>query len=99
MAVVLITGCSSGFGLLSAVAFARRGDRVFASMRDVTKAGTLREAAAKAGVEVEIVELDVSDDSSVRRAVDQVIATAGQIGRASCRERGGVWGGGAHGTA
>src|SRR5262245_8632157 len=79
MAVVLITGCSSGFGLLSAVAFARRGDRVFASMRDVTQAGTLREAAAKAGVEVEIVELDVSDDSSVRRAVDQVIATAGQI--------------------
>ena len=79
MAVVLITGCSSGFGLLSAVGFAKRGDRVFASMRDLTKAGALRDAAAQAGVEVEIVELDVSDDASVRRAVEQVIAAAGQI--------------------
>ena len=79
MAVVLITGCSSGFGLLSAVAFARRGDRVFASMRDLSKAGALRDAASAASVEVELVELDVSDDASVHRAVDQVIATAGQI--------------------
>jgi NAD(P)-dependent dehydrogenase (short-subunit alcohol dehydrogenase family) len=33
MANVLITGCSSGFGLLTALAFARTGDRVVATMR------------------------------------------------------------------
>ncbi|MEK8169541.1 hypothetical protein NKH77_06235 [Streptomyces sp. M19] len=34
MAAVLITGCSSGMGLETALAFARRGDRTYASMRD-----------------------------------------------------------------
>jgi NAD(P)-dependent dehydrogenase (short-subunit alcohol dehydrogenase family) len=79
MAVVLITGCSSGFGMLSAVAFAKRGDRVFATMRNVEKARLLREAAAAAGVEVEVLQLDVQDDVSVRRAVDDVIAKGGRI--------------------
>ena len=45
MAVVLITGCSSGFGLLSAIHFARKGDRVFASMRNPAKGTALEEAA------------------------------------------------------
>jgi NAD(P)-dependent dehydrogenase (short-subunit alcohol dehydrogenase family) len=79
MAVVLITGCSSGFGLMSAVLFAQRGDRVFATMRNLDKAGELRGAASNAGVEVEILQLDVNDDVSVRRAVDEVIARAGRI--------------------
>ena len=34
MANVLITGCSSGFGLLTALEFARKGDHVFATMRN-----------------------------------------------------------------
>lgn len=79
MAVVLITGCSGGLGLTTAVEFARRGDQVFASLRDTTRADRLREAARVAGVAVEVVELDVTDDDSVRRAVAQVLAAAGQI--------------------
>ena len=42
MANVLITGCSSGFGMLAALEFARRGDNVFATMRNVSKAGRAR---------------------------------------------------------
>ena len=79
MAVVLITGCSSGFGLLSAIAFARRRDRVFATMRDTRKADGLREAAVAAGVEVNILALDVTDDASVRKAVEEVIRSEGQV--------------------
>ena len=74
--VVLITGCSSGFGLLAAVSFARLGFRVFATMRDPAKAGALLDAAAAAGTSVEVVALDVSDPTSVEAAVAEVIAAA-----------------------
>ena len=77
--VVLVTGCSSGFGLLTALTFARRGDRVFATMRNVAKAGELKEKAAAEGLEIEIIELDVTDDASVERGVAQVLASAGRI--------------------
>jgi NAD(P)-dependent dehydrogenase (short-subunit alcohol dehydrogenase family) len=79
MANVLITGCSSGFGLLSALEFARRGDTVFASMRTVSKAAALNEAAAAEGLKVNVVSLDVTDDDSVRSAVAGVAAEAGTI--------------------
>jgi NAD(P)-dependent dehydrogenase (short-subunit alcohol dehydrogenase family) len=76
MAIVLITGCSSGLGLSTALEFARRGDQVFASMRNVAKAGPLREAADAEGLAVEVIELGVTDDASVQRVVDQILASA-----------------------
>jgi len=36
MGVVVITGCSTGFGYHGALAFGRRGDRVYAGMRNPT---------------------------------------------------------------
>ena len=50
MSVVVITGCSSGFGLETALAFARRGDTVFATMRDPSKSSALRQAAEAEGL-------------------------------------------------
>lgn len=79
MSIVVITGCSSGFGLLTAVEFARRGDRVFATMRDPDRAGGLRDAAAEAGVQIAVVRLDVCDSGSVARAVAEVVDAAGGI--------------------
>jgi len=79
MAVVLITGCSSGFGHLTTLLFARKGDRVFASMRDLAKAGDLRDAAASQGLSVDLLQLDVTDASHVDRAVRQVLDAAGRI--------------------
>ena len=79
MAVVLITGCSSGFGKLAALEFARRGDNVFASMRNTSKAETLQEAANAEKLDVAIVELDVTKTESSNRAVKDVIARAGRL--------------------
>ena len=79
MAVVLITGCSSGFGMLAAVEFARRGDTVFATMRNLEKSGPLQAAAEKPGLSLEILQLDVTDLASVQRAVAGVLARAGRI--------------------
>ncbi len=77
--VILITGCSRGFGLLTAVACARRGGRVIATMRDTERRGALDEAARAAGVEVDVRELDVHLAESRGRCVDGVLADYGRV--------------------
>ncbi|WP_433605646.1 SDR family NAD(P)-dependent oxidoreductase [Prescottella agglutinans] len=62
---VLITGTSSGIGLATAVAAARSGWHVLATMRDLAKAGALSHAAEQAGVSVDVRALDVTDSASV----------------------------------
>jgi NAD(P)-dependent dehydrogenase (short-subunit alcohol dehydrogenase family) len=76
---VLVTGCSSGFGLLTAVTFARSGHHVVASMRDTAKAGPLLEAAAAAGVTVDVAELDVTSTASVDGAVAALVESTGRL--------------------
>jgi len=58
----LITGASSGFGLLTTVTLARRGWRVLATMRDLNRRALLEDAARAAGVRerIEVHELDVT---------------------------------------
>jgi NAD(P)-dependent dehydrogenase (short-subunit alcohol dehydrogenase family) len=75
--VVLITGCSTGIGYEAALRLARKGYVVFATMRDLTKAGPLKKAAQ--GFDLRFLQLDVDKPVSVRRAVAKVIAQAGQI--------------------
>lgn len=82
MSVVLITGCSSGFGLLAAKQLAARGDRVFATMRDPdgknrAAAEELRAVAASTGSDIEVLDLDVTSDGSVDAAAAAVLAKAG----------------------
>ncbi|MEU5806629.1 SDR family NAD(P)-dependent oxidoreductase [Streptomyces sp. NPDC047718] len=76
---VLITGTSSGIGLAAAVAAARAGWRTVATLRDTTRADALRKAAAEAGVELDIRQLDVTDEASVAAAVDGVVADYGRL--------------------
>uniref|UniRef100_A0AAU2JYZ0 SDR family NAD(P)-dependent oxidoreductase n=1 Tax=Streptomyces sp. NBC_00049 TaxID=2903617 RepID=A0AAU2JYZ0_9ACTN len=76
---VLITGTSSGIGLAAAVAAARAGWRTIATLRDTGRADALRKAAAEAGVELDIRQLDVVDESSVAAAVAGVIADYGRL--------------------
>ena len=79
MAVIVITGCSSGFGMLAALEFARRGDSVYATMRNTAKAGRLHAEAAAAGTPVEVLQLDVNDIRSVGAAIEEVIRREGRI--------------------
>ncbi|MEP7384280.1 MAG: SDR family oxidoreductase [Gemmatimonadota bacterium] len=79
MQVILITGCSSGFGLATAVELAAEGHTVYASMRDTTKGEALREAASARGATLTIVQLDVDDSRSVERAVAEVLEREGRI--------------------
>ena len=80
MAVVLITGCSSGIGLETALVFAGRGDTVVASMRDPAKAGGLLDRAEREGSRLEVAALDVTDDTSVATAIRDIEARHGSVG-------------------
>jgi NADP-dependent 3-hydroxy acid dehydrogenase YdfG len=76
--IILITGASSGFGRATAEALAHAGHTVFASMRDPgaknrNRAQELRQQG------IAVVELDISSDTSVDRAVKEVLSDAGRI--------------------
>jgi NADP-dependent 3-hydroxy acid dehydrogenase YdfG len=76
---ILITGASSGFGRDTAQKLAGSGYRVFATMRDISgrnrsHADTLRSQ------KIDVIELDVTDDGSVDRAIASILAETGSIG-------------------
>lgn len=77
--IALVTGTSSGIGLSTSVQLAQQGFTVVATMRDTTKAGPLEARAQAAGVSIDVRKLDVQDDGSVTRCVQDVIQTYGQI--------------------
>jgi NAD(P)-dependent dehydrogenase (short-subunit alcohol dehydrogenase family) len=95
MSNVLITGSSSGFGLLTARTFARRGHSVFATVRDPATAEKLRTARDEERLPITTLPLDVRDTASVRSSVgaalecgpiDVVVNNAGYALRASVEE-------------
>ena len=79
MSCVLITGCSSGIGLETALLLARAGHTVYATMRKPELDSTLREAVAKEKLPVSILALDVDSDAAVASTVAAIRAKAGSI--------------------
>ncbi len=65
MPKVLITGCSSGFGLETARLFLDRGWSVVATMR------RLREIGLPSSDRLRLLPLDVTDQASIERAVEE----------------------------
>lgn len=76
---VVITGCSSGFGLLAAVAAAGAGCQVVATMRNLDKRQALDAAAAEAKVQLDVLQLDVDDQASIDRCVAEILSRRGRI--------------------
>lgn len=74
---IVVTGTSSGFGFGTTLELIRRGYRVFATMRDVqgrnaAAAQDLRARAAELAGEIDIVQMDVTDDVSVNHATREI---------------------------
>ena len=79
--VAVITGSSSGIGLLTAVEFAANGYRVVATMRDLGRSAKLEKAAQQAGVRerIETRRLDVTEFDTLPAAVEEIARAHGRI--------------------
>jgi len=75
----LITGCSTGIGLATAIHLAGRGHSVYASVRDLATSEGLRGATEEAGVALTVLSLDVDSPESIRAGVERVVEEAGRV--------------------
>lgn len=76
---VLVTGTSKGIGYETALAFARAGYRVHATMRNPTKAPALSEIAAEEKLTLTVTALDVDSDASVQTGIASIQAQHGPV--------------------
>jgi NAD(P)-dependent dehydrogenase (short-subunit alcohol dehydrogenase family) len=81
---ILVTGSNSGFGRLTVETLARQGYRVFAGMRAVEgrnapAAADLRALAEREQLALQIVELDITNDASVERAIKSIVDSTGRL--------------------
>jgi NAD(P)-dependent dehydrogenase (short-subunit alcohol dehydrogenase family) len=79
--VALITGTSSGFGLLTALKLAGQGYKVIATMRDLSRKGELEQQAQQAGLlkQLHLMTLDVTDSDSIEAVISSISETFGRI--------------------
>lgn len=77
--IVLITGCSSGFGLLSAARLAAAGATIYATMRNLASQTALQAEVKRRGGQVRILALDVTDDATIAEAVAQIQREQGKL--------------------
>ena len=77
--IILITGCSSGFGFHSAVHLARKGFRVIATARNLTRAAELKEHIKKEKLPVMLKKLDVTDVKMVKSVISDTEAEYGHL--------------------
>lgn len=77
--VTVVTGANSGIGRATAIHLASIGHRVVGTIRSAGKAEKLNAMADEAGVSVELAELDVADDDSVRDGFADILGRTGRV--------------------
>lgn len=79
--IAVITGTSSGFGLLTSVELAKAGYRVVATMRDLSRRAKLDQSAGAAGVadKIDLRALDVTHFPNIAIFIDTVVRDYGRI--------------------
>ena len=90
--VALVTGCSSGIGLETAVALAREGHFTFATMRNLKKVEALEKIVKDENLPISILELDVDNKESMDNAIEKIIEQKGRIDTLVNNAGWGMWG-------
>ena len=90
--VALVTGCSSGIGLETAVALAREGHFTFATMRNLKKVEALEKIVKDENLPISILELDVDNKESMDNAIEKIMEQKGRIDTLVNNAGWGMWG-------
>jgi NAD(P)-dependent dehydrogenase (short-subunit alcohol dehydrogenase family) len=71
--VAVVTGSSTGIGFETALLLARSRFDTYATMRNLEKSGAIMEAARKDNLPIQVLQLDVIDDKSVKNAINRIV--------------------------
>jgi NAD(P)-dependent dehydrogenase (short-subunit alcohol dehydrogenase family) len=77
--VAVVTGSSSGNGFETSLLLAKNGFYTYATMRNLDKSTRMKEVAKKDSLQLEVLQLDVTDDKSVTDAIDMISNRHGRI--------------------
>ena len=77
--VAIVTGSATGIGYEIAIRLAKNGFSTYASMRNLQKANRITEIAKNENLPLTLIQLDVTDDISITKAIDTVINESGRI--------------------
>jgi len=90
--VAIVTGTSSGIGFETSLALAREGYFTYATMRDTTKSNKIKEIAQKENLKINVLELDVDDEKSVKTAIAHILDQKQRIDVLVNNAGWGLWG-------
>ena len=79
LSVAIVTGSSSGIGLAASLALAKNGYVTYATMRNLAKQDSIQSTAEKEHLPVRTVQLDVTDENSVKNAIQSILSESGRI--------------------
>ena len=77
--VAIVTGSSSGIGFETSLTLARNGFYTYATMRNIRKSVSIKRMANKEALPLEVIQLDVNDDLSVKNAIEEIISEKERI--------------------
>ena len=77
--VAIVTGSSGGIGLATSLALARKGILTYATMRNLAKRDSIQSVADKQQLLIRVVQLDVTDENSIKKAIQSILSEAGRI--------------------
>ena len=77
--VAIVTGSSSGIGYETTLALSKNGITTYATMRDTKKGSSILNEADSKNLPVKVIELDVSNDKSVEKAIKEITKSEKRI--------------------
>ena len=90
--IAVVTGASSGIGFETALTLAREGYYTYATMRDTTKSDKIKELGKKENLKIDVLELDVDDENSIKTAIKKILDEKQRIDVLVNNAGWGLWG-------